>query len=59
MPQSTAAEIRHLLGPIPAFLLLLALTPVFLLLALLYVCSHPRRKVAAREEMAVGDPITT
>jgi hypothetical protein len=49
-----AAEVKHLLGSIPAFVLLICLSPIFFLLALLYACLHPKRAHGPAREIVVG-----
>jgi hypothetical protein len=49
-----AAEVKHLLGSIPAFVLMICLSPIFLLLALLYACLHPKRAGGPAQEFVVG-----
>jgi hypothetical protein len=49
-----AAEVKHLLGSIPAFVLLICLSPIFLLLALLYACLHPKRAHGPYREIPIG-----
>jgi hypothetical protein len=52
-------EIKHLLGSVPAFVLMVCLTPVFFLLALLYIYIHPTRGEGAARKAVVGRLATT
>lgn len=55
MSGSAAAEIKRLMGIIPAFILMVCLSPVFFVLSLLYVYSHPNRGDVAAQEIAAGE----
>jgi hypothetical protein len=48
-----AAEVKHLFGSIPAFVLLICLSPIFFLLALLYACLHPKRAYGQAREIVI------
>jgi hypothetical protein len=49
-----AAEMKHVLGLFPAYAIVIALSPVFLILAVLYMFSHPNRADANARENPAG-----
>jgi hypothetical protein len=43
------AEMKQVLGSIPAYTLTIAMSPIFLVLAFFYLCLHPARAESTAE----------
>lgn len=54
-----AAEFKQVDGSIPAYVLMIVLSPVFLILALLYILMHPNRADANPQEHPAGELLPT
>ena len=52
-------DMKQVLGIIPAYALVTALFPVFLILAVLYMFIHPNRADANAEENPAGELLPT
>jgi hypothetical protein len=53
------AEMRHVLGLFPAYAIVTTLSPVFLILAVLYMFIHPNRAAANAQENPAGAVLPT
>jgi hypothetical protein len=52
---SAYKEVSELTGALASFVLMVCLSPIFFLLAVLYVCNHPYRRESTRQQIPGGN----